>query len=268
MADILDTILAVKRDEVAAAKRRMSEADVRAMARLQPKPLGFARALRERIEQGLPAVIAEIKRASPSKGVIRKDFDAAQLAVSYAKGGATCISVLTDEQFFRGSRGDLVRARAACTLPILRKEFIIDDYQVIESRALGADCILLIVAALPAEQMRALAQLARQLGMAVLVEVHDKAELVTALTIDDALIGINNRDLRTFKTDISTSVALAAGIDASRLLISESGIHHKADLAMLAAAGIHAYLIGEAFMIEEDPGLALKKLVAGASGSR
>jgi indole-3-glycerol phosphate synthase len=266
MSDILDTILAVKRDEVAAARRRISLNNMMGLARVQPAPLDFAAALKRQLAKRRPAVIAEIKRASPSKGVIRDDFDAASLALSYADGGATCLSVLTDPEFFQGSLDDLVAARAACSLPILRKDFMIDEYQVVEARGLGADCILLIVAALAKSQLTALATLAAEMGMDVLIEVHDREELDRALDMTDVLIGINNRDLRTFKTDLATSVTLAKQVRLERLLISESGIRSPSDLKLLSDAGIHAFLIGEAFMAAPDPGSALKTLLEEFSG--
>jgi indole-3-glycerol phosphate synthase len=265
MSDILQTILGVKREEVAASKRRVSQHDLASLARVQPAPLGFGQALSGQVALRRPAVIAEIKRASPSKGVIRQDFDAASIALAYAKGGATCLSVLTDPEFFKGSREDLVAARAACSLPLLRKDFMIDEYQIVDARALGADCILLIVAALSKSHLMELAGVASELGMDVLVEVHDEAEMDVACEVSGALIGINNRDLRTFQTDINTSMKLAERSTSANVLVSESGIHTSADLKRLSSAGIYAFLIGEAFMAADDPGHALRALIEGFS---
>lgn len=262
--DILEQILAVKTTEVAQRKRAVPLSAVRARALDAPPARDFAGALRERIGSGRSAVIAELKRASPSKGLIREHFDVEALALSYAAGGATCLSVLTDESFFLGSDGYLRLARQAVALPLLRKDFVIDAYQVYEARLLGADAVLLIAAALTPVQVVDLAGAAQALGLAVLIEVHEESELAAALAVPDALIGVNNRDLRTFEVDLETSIRLRAQVPAERLLVSESGIHGSADIKRLARAGIHAYLIGESLMREPDPGLALQALLAGA----
>jgi indole-3-glycerol phosphate synthase len=253
---ILERILAAKRTEVAAAKKNTSEEKMRARATEAPAARDFVGALRSK----RPAVIAEIKRASPSKGVLRSDFDPASIARSYEKAGAACMSVLTDQEFFQGSPAHLSQARAACALPALRKDFVIDPYQVFESRALGADCILLIAACLDDAQMRELESLARGLQMAALVEVHDAAELERALTLKTPLIGINNRNLRTFETRLETTLALLPSVPKDRIVITESGILSPADVARLRAAGVNTFLVGEAFMRASDPGSALKTL--------
>ncbi|HLQ86047.1 MAG TPA: indole-3-glycerol phosphate synthase TrpC [Salinisphaeraceae bacterium] len=258
MSSILDKILAVKRDEVDALQARRAQIQA-ASNRMEP-PRGFAAALRSRLPR---AVIAEIKRASPSKGLIREDFDVAWLARRYAAGGAACLSVLTDRQFFQGEADYLAQARAACTLPVLRKDFIIDPLQVIEARMLGADCILLIAAALDDDNMQALARQAFDLGMDVLAEVHDATELQRVLQLpQDTIIGINNRNLNTFATTLDTSMALRTQVPAERLLISESGIYSAADIRQLAEHEIGAFLIGESFMRAPDPGTALAELLA------
>ena len=226
-------------------------------------PRGFERALRARIAEGGPGVIAEIKRASPSKGLIRADFDPVRIARSYEASGAACLSVLTDREFFGGSRDDLVAARAACTLPVLRKDFIIDPYQVHEARSWGADCILLIMDAAPDPELLDLETLARSLGMDVLVECHDAGQLERALRFTTALIGINNRNLKTFETRLETTLALAGRIPPARLLVSESGIASPEDVARLRAAKVSAYLVGGAFMAAEDPGKELKRVFSG-----
>ena len=260
MSDILQRILARKREEIDARRARVSENELVARLRGAPRLRGFADALRTKIASGRPAVIAEVKKASPSKGVMRPDFHPDAIAASYAAGGATCLSVLTDIDFFQGSDEYLQQARDACALPALRKDFTIDAYQVYESRALGADCILLIVAALDDARLRELAQLAATLGMDVLVEVHDGAELERALHADTVLIGINNRNLRTFETRLDTTLELRTRVPADRLLVTESGIHAPADVARMRAAGVHAFLVGEAFMRADDPGAELRRL--------
>lgn len=260
MSDILSKILAVKTEEVAAAKRKVPLTTVRAAAELAPPPRDFVAVMRQRIDAGRAAVIAEIKKASPSKGIIRADFDPAAIAASYATGGAACLSVLTDRQFFQGGLDDLVAARAACALPALRKDFMIDPYQVYEARAWGADCILLIVAALSIAQMRELEALAHSLGMAVLVESHDAAELEQALQLQTPLIGINNRDLRSFVTRLETTLDLLPNIGSERIAVTESGILAPADVARMRAAGVNAFLVGEAFMRAADPGAELARL--------
>jgi indole-3-glycerol phosphate synthase len=229
-----------------------------------PPPRDFVGALRTRIAAGRPAVIAEIKRASPSRGVLREAFDPAAVAAAYAANGAACLSVLTDRQFFQGAPEHLVAARAASGLPALRKDFVIDPYQVDEARALGADCILLIVAALDDERLRDLEARARDLGMAVLVEVHDAAELERALRLATPLIGINNRDLRRFETRLETTLALRPRIPDDRLAITESGIASREDVALMRGHGVHAFLVGEAFMRAPDPGAALARLFFSA----
>jgi indole-3-glycerol phosphate synthase len=260
MADILQRILAVKREEVAEARRAVPEAEIERRARAAPQARDFVGAMRARIAVGEPAVIAEIKRASPSKGLLRAEFDPAQIAASYAAAGAACLSVLTDREFFQGAPKHLVAARGACALPVLRKDFILEPYQVFESRALGADCILLIVAALDASAMRALEKQASELGMAVLVEVHDAAELEAALALETPLLGVNNRNLRSFETTLDTTIGLLPKIPAGRIVITESGILAPADVARMRAHGVNAFLVGEAFMRAEDPGEALRRL--------
>ena len=225
-----------------------------------PEPRGFVAALRREIEAGRPAVIAEIKKASPSKGLLRADFHPAQIARSYAEHGATCLSVLTDVEFFQGADDFLVQARAACALPVLRKDFIVDPYQVYEARVMGADCILLIVAALGDAQLLELNALAHELHLDVLVEVHDGTELERALTLNTPLIGINNRNLRTFETRLQTTLELLPQIPDDCLVVTESGIHTPADVALMRQHGVHAFLIGEAFMRAPDPGVALGRL--------
>jgi len=255
---ILDRILEAKRAEVAAAKELLPQAAVEARARAAAPPRDFTGALRARLDAGRPAVIAEIKRASPSKGVLREDFYPAAIARSYEAGGAVCMSVLTDMQFFQGAAEHLVEARAACGLPALRKDFVVEPYQVFESRALGADCILLIAACLDVAHMLELEAIAHALGMAVLVEVHDGAELSAALALKTPLIGVNNRNLRTFETRLETTLALLARIPAGRIVITESGILAAADVARMRRAGVNAFLVGEAFMRAADPGAALR----------
>lgn len=253
---ILDTIVEAKRAEVSAAKARMPLAEVQARARGAPPPRDFVAAIRAK----QPAVIAEIKRASPSKGVLREDFDPAAIARSYERAGAACLSVLTDAQFFQGAAEHLVAARAACRLPVLRKDFVIDPYQVHEARALGADCILLIAACLTGPGMQALEDCATAAGLAVLVEVHDGKELEAALGLRTPLIGINNRDLRTFDTRLETTLGLLGDIPAGRIVVTESGIAAQADVRRLREHGVHAFLVGEAFMRAADPGIALKSI--------
>jgi indole-3-glycerol phosphate synthase len=260
VADILDRILAVKAQEVAAAKSEVPQARLEERAAAAGPVRDFAGALRSRVERKSPAVIAEIKKASPSKGLLRADFDPAQIAVSYAAHGAACLSVLTDRQFFQGAPEYLQSARAACALPVLRKDFMIDPYQVVESRALGADCILLIVAALSDAQMKDLEDAADALGLCVLVEVHDSAELERALTLRSPLIGINNRNLRSFETRLRTTLDLLPKLPPDRLAITESGIGNPEDVALLTGNGVYAYLVGEAFMRATQPGIELERL--------
>lgn len=260
MSDILDKINAVKREEVAAAIRKMPLAAMRADAESRVLTRDFVGALRGRVADGDPAVIAEIKKASPSKGVIRADFIPADIAQSYAEGGAACLSVLTDKQFFQGSVDYLKQARASVGLPVLRKDFLVDPYQVYESRSMGADCILLIAASLDDGLMAEMEAIALSLDMAVLVEVHDRAELQRALKLRTPLVGINNRDLRTFEVTLDTTLTLMADMPADRLLVTESGIVDQADVERMRSAGVQAFLVGEAFMRAEEPGQALADL--------
>jgi indole-3-glycerol phosphate synthase len=260
MSDILQRILARKSEEVRARAAQRPLAKLRDALSTAPPPRSFALALQARIAVGQPAVIAEIKKASPSKGVIRPDFDPPSIAASYEAGGAACLSVLTDIDFFQGSDDYLRQARGACNLPVLRKDFMIDPWQVVESRVLGADCILLIVAALHDVQLVALSTLATELSMDVLVEVHDAEELDRALAIEAPLIGINNRSLRSFEVNLDTTLALRERVPADRLLVTESGIHGPADVALMRANGVHAFLVGEAFMRADDPGGELRRL--------
>lgn len=263
MSDILNKIIAVKHQEIAAAKPNLSATDLLQKIRdaaPEQSPRGFAHALRHSVAQGRAAVIAEIKKASPSKGVLRENFDPVSIAQSYAAHGASCLSVLTDEQFFQGAPDYLKQARAACALPVLRKDFMIDTYQVLQARAWGADCILLIVAALELNQMQELEAAALELGMDVLVEVHNQEELQAALQLRTPLLGINNRNLRTFDVSLQTTLDLLAQIPDDKLVITESGILQKADVALMRAAQVHSFLVGEAFMRAENPGLALQQL--------
>ena len=260
MSDILDKIVSVKREEVALALGRKSLSAVRADAESRVQTRDFEQALRTKVTSGHSAVIAEIKKASPSKGVLREDFVPADIAQSYAEHGAACLSVLTDIQFFQGSVDFLKQARASCQLPVLRKDFMLDPYQIYESRAMGADAILLIAACLDDVQMKDLEAIARDLYMAVLVEVHDAAELERALALKTRLIGVNNRDLRTFETRLDTTLALAHKMPKDRLLVTESGIRLREDVLRLRAAGVNAFLVGEAFMRADEPGEALAAL--------
>lgn len=260
MSDILERIVAVKREEVAAAKMRRSEVSLRADAQARRDVRGFGAALRRRVASGDAAVIAEVKKASPSKGVLREHFVPAEIAASYERGGAACLSVLTDERFFQGSAAYLEQARAACALPVLRKDFIVDAYQVLEARAMGADCILLIAACLDDARMADLEAEALALGLDVLVEVHDGAELGRALRLRTPLLGINNRNLRSFDVSLDTTLGLLPQVPADRLLVTESGILARADVQRMRAAGVHAFLVGEAFMRAADPGAALAEL--------
>jgi len=266
MSDILNKILAVKADEVAAAKKYRSlaslreevEADRESRAAIR----GFEASLRGKIAAGQAGVIAEVKKASPSKGVLRADFQPAAIAQSYAAGGAACLSVLTDEQFFQGSVDYLKQARAACALPVIRKDFLVDLYQVYEARAMGADCILLIVAGLDHGLMAEMEACAHELGMDVLVESHDGDELAAALKLKTNLIGINNRNLRTFEVSLENTLGLLPRIPAERMVVTESGILNGADVQRMREANVHAFLVGEAFMRAEDPGAELSRLFA------
>jgi indole-3-glycerol phosphate synthase len=271
MSDILNKIVAVKHEEVAAAKKRTSLEAIRADAESRALTRDFVGAMRAKIAGGQAAVIAEIKKASPSKGVIRPgEFIPADLAQSYAEGqviegrqlSAACLSVLTDKQFFQGSIDFLKQARASCELPVLRKDFMVDAWQIYESRAIGADCVLLIAACLEDSQMQDFEAIARSLGMAVLVEVHDAAELARALKLRTPLVGVNNRNLRNFEVSIQTTIELKAGVPADRLLVTESGIGTRADVQTLRAAGVDAFLVGESFMRAPEPGPALAQLFA------
>lgn len=260
MSDILQKILAVKREEIAAAAAIEPLPALRARAAERRDLRDFEGALRARVGAGRPAVIAEVKKASPSKGVLREDFDPAAIGASYARGGAACLSVLTDVPFFQGAPEYLDDARRASGLPALRKDFIIDEYQVAQSRLWGADCILLIVAALAPAQLHELEAAAREFGMAVLVEVHDAKELEIAIGLKTRLIGINNRDLRTFEVRLATTYDLLPRVDSSRLVVTESGILTREDVAAMRRRGVHAFLVGEAFMRAPDPGAELARL--------
>ena len=260
MSDILRRILATKRTEVAALRALMPLEAIEQRARAEPAPRDFAGALRAKLAAGQPAVIAEIKRASPSKGLLREHFDPAAIASSYAAAGAACLSVLTDREYFQGAAAHLAQARAACALPVLRKDFLVEPYQVFEARALGADCILLIAAALAPGDLRGLEQLAHGLGMAVLVEVHDAGELDAALQLKTPLLGINNRDLRTFETRLETTLGLLERVPKDKLVVTESGILAPGDVQRMRQAGVGAFLVGEAFMRAPDPGKALQAL--------
>ena len=265
MSDILNKIVEVKRAELAAALKRKPLDVVRADAESRVLTRDFVGAIRTKIAAGQAAVIAEIKKASPSKGVLRAgEFIPADLAQSYAEGGAACLSVLTDQQFFQGEVDYLKQARASCQLPVLRKDFMIDPYQIYESRAMGADCVLLIAAILDDAQMAEMEAIARRLDMAVLVEVHDAAELDRALKLKTPLIGINNRNLRTFEVTLVTTLALQKNVPADRILVTESGILNAADVQRMRTANIHAFLVGEAFMRADEPGEALAALFGTA----
>ncbi|MHB0990163.1 MAG: indole-3-glycerol phosphate synthase TrpC [Burkholderiales bacterium] len=262
MSDILDKILATKRAEIQQSKQQTPLAALEIAARAMPPARDFAAAISRRTRQRQPAVIAEIKRASPSKGLLRADFQPAAIARSYAAHGAACLSVLTDATYFQGSAEFLREARAACQLPVLRKDFMIEPYQVYEARAMGADCILLIAAALSLAQMQEMESVAEQLGMSVLVESHNSEELAVALQLRTPLQGINNRNLRTFDTRLQTTIDLLSQIDGERIVVTESGIHNRDDVALMQAHGVHAFLVGEALMRAEDPGMALSALFA------
>ncbi|WP_457667325.1 indole-3-glycerol phosphate synthase TrpC [Thiolapillus sp.] len=258
--DILKKIIARKAEEIAAARRKVPEQALREHLSQASAPRGFVAALKEKIAAGQPGVIAEIKKASPSKGVLREDFRPADIARSYAHHGAACLSVLTDVDFFQGSPEYLRQARAACELPVIRKDFIVDPYQVYEARAMEADCILLIVACLDDEQLASLNELAMDLGMDVLIEVHDEAELQRALQVPNPMIGINNRNLRTFEVSLQTTLDMLAQIPDDRLVITESGILAPEDVALMREHDIHGFLVGEAFMRAKDPGKELARL--------
>ena len=260
---ILRKILARKREEVSARRKRDSLGSLEQRITEQSPVRGFSRALQERAAAAEPAVIAEVKKASPSKGVIRADFQPAQIAASYQAGGASCLSVLTDVDYFQGADSYLREARAACELPVLRKDFTVDPYQVIEARAIGADAVLLIVAALADDQMRELSAVAAQVGVDVLVEVHDRAELERALELETPLIGINNRDLHTFETRLETTLELLPYIPGDRLVVTESGIHTAEDVALMRNHQVYGFLVGEAFMRAPEPGEKLREMFFG-----
>ena len=262
MSDILNKILETKRRELTAALQAAPLLAVSASAESMSKPRDFIAAIRAKIAAGQAAVIAEIKKASPSKGVIRADFNPAEIAKSYEAGGAACLSVLTDVEYFQGSAEYLKQARAACNLPVLRKDFMIDAYQVYEARAMGADCILLIVAALELSKMRELETIAHQLGMAVLVEVHDGDELELALQLETPLVGINNRNLRTFDVTLQTTLGLLNRLPDDRIIVTESGIFTADDVKLMRDNHVHTFLVGEAFMRQDDPGVELAKVFA------
>jgi indole-3-glycerol phosphate synthase len=262
MSDILEKIVAVKHQEVAAAQRRKSLTALRADAESRVLTRDFVGAMRSKIAAGHPAVIAEIKKASPSKGVLREEFIPADIAQSYAEHGAACLSVLTDVDFFQGSVDFLKQARASCQLPVLRKDFMVDAYQIYESRAMGADAVLLIAACLDDAQMKDFEAIARNLDMAVLVEVHDQAELERALKLKTPLIGVNNRNLKSFEVSLDTTLTLRSHVPADRILVTESGIQTREEVLRMGAAGINAFLVGEAFMRTSDPGVALAELFA------
>ena len=258
--DILQRIVERKAEEVAQRCQQLPLSMLQAQLAEADPPRGFVEAMRRRLAAGQAAVIAEVKKASPSKGVIRADFDPAQIARSYARGGAACLSVLTDIDFFQGADAYLQQARAACELPVLRKDFIVDPYQVYEARVLGADCILLIAAVLDDAQLRQLAELATRLNMDVLVEVHDAEELARSLPLNLPLVGINNRNLRTFETSLHTTLDLLAAIPEGRIVVTESGIHTAEDVALMRQHAVHSFLVGEAFMRADEPGEKLAEL--------
>ncbi|NOS95433.1 MAG: indole-3-glycerol phosphate synthase TrpC [Methylotenera sp.] len=262
MSDILNKIIATKKIEVATAKAQKPLATVQAEASTASPVRDFVASIRAKVANGQSAVIAEIKKASPSKGIIRADFKPAEIAKSYEQGGAACLSVLTDVDYFQGSAEYLKQARAACKLPVLRKDFMIDAYQVYEARAMGADCILLIAAAIDLAKMRELETIAHSLGMAVLVEVHNGEELDLALQLDTPLLGINNRNLRTFEVTLDTTLALLARIPAHKIVVTESGIFTNDDVRLMRKNNVHTFLVGEAFMRQPEPGTELAKVFA------
>jgi len=257
---VLEKIISRKAEEVAERKTLRSQSELELLLPAVDAPRGFARAMQETVAAGRSAVIAEVKKASPSKGVIRENFDPAQIARSYELGGACCLSVLTDIDFFQGSDAYMQQARAACSLPVIRKDFMIDPYQVVEARALGADCILLIVAALDDGLMHELSDTAKEVGLDVLVEVHDAAELERALTLDTPLVGVNNRNLHNFETSLQTTIDLLDRMPDDRLVVTESGIHLPEDVALMKQHDVHAFLVGEAFMRADEPGKKLAEL--------
>lgn len=260
MSDILQKILATKREEISRAMAAVPLAAMEKRAAAAGNPRDFAGAMRAKLQAGGPAVVAEIKKASPSRGLLRENFDPQEIARSYAAAGATCLSVLTDSEYFQGAHAHLAAARDACVLPVLRKDFIIDPYQVVEARALGADCILLIAAALEPDTMRTLEAQAHALGMAVLVEIHDGRELEAALALKTPLLGINNRNLRTFETRLTTTLDLLPRVPHGRTVVTESGIRSRDDVRNMRQRGVQAFLVGEALMRADDPGQALSDL--------
>ncbi len=262
MSDILSRIIDTKRSEISSRKAAVSVAQLRSAAEQAAAPRGFVDSLRSRADAGAAAVIAEIKKASPSKGVIREDFDPVSIAQSYAQHGAACLSVLTDEQYFQGSDQYLLDVRAAVKLPVIRKDFVVDEYQVYEARALGADCILLIAAALDIMRLTVLNQLARGLGLDVLIEVHNRTELEAALSQQPSLVGINNRNLKTFETSLDTTINLLPHIPEGITVVTESGISSSADVQLMRNNNVNAFLVGEAFMRAADPGAEMQKLFA------
>jgi indole-3-glycerol phosphate synthase len=262
MSDILAKIIATKHEEIAIAKIDRPIDQIKSDIANQTPTRGFAKAIQSEVNQQQSAVIAEIKKASPSKGVLREDFNPAQIAQSYERGGATCLSVLTDVQYFQGSPAYLQQARAACSLPVIRKDFIIDEYQVYEARAMGADAILLIAAALTLSEMQTLEALSNQLGMDVLVEVHNADELAIALRLQTPLLGVNNRNLKTFEVSLQNTYDLLPAIPSNKVVVTESGILSVEDVAAMREKNVHAYLVGEAFMRAEEPGGALKAMFA------
>lgn len=260
---ILDEIIAHKATEVAAASKRVSLSELEAQLEMAGQLRGFEAAMKQRVTQQQPAVIAEIKKASPSKGLIREDFDPQVHAIDYAEHGATCLSILTDERYFRGADSYMKQARAACSLPVIRKDFMIDPYQIVQSRVLGADCILLIVAALQDSQLKELAACANEISIDILVEVHNREELDRALELDTKLVGINNRDLHSFTTSLETTLELAKHIPDDRMVITESGINSADDVRLMIENGIYGFLVGESLMRDPQPGQKLKQLFAG-----
>lgn len=258
--DVLKKIITRKREEIVASLQAVSMSEMAERAQAADACRGFVQSMRERLEAGESAVIAEIKKASPSKGVIREDFRPAEIAASYERGGAACLSVLTDRDFFQGCNNYLQQARAACALPVIRKDFIIDDYQMYEARAIGADCILLIAAVLDDRRMAGLAELAAELGMDVLIEVHDAEELQRVLPLNLPLVGINNRNLRTFEVSLQTTIDLLPQIPKDRIVVTESAIHAADDVALMRRHAVNAFLVGETFMRADDPGAKLAEL--------
>ena len=260
VADVLTRILARKKEEVREQKDKVSLIDLKKMAEDSDSPRGFYQALMAKIEAGKPAVIAEIKKASPSRGVLRIDFDPSLIATSYANAGAACLSILTDQDFFQGDNQHIIQAKDACQLPVLRKDFMIDPYQVYESKVIGADCILLIVSALSDSQLQEMTEIAKELDIDILVEVHNREELERGLVLRTPLIGINNRDLHTFDTDLNTTINLLADVFPDRTVITESGIHSKEHVSLMRKHGVNAFLVGEALIAADDPGEKLNEL--------